>query len=166
MASRMRTAFKLRVAFSAQSVAFPRLSPELVGLNWTLSRSLVTPFGATVLNGVGAGSKADFRAELKLGPVPKALHLAVAKEISRQETVFVEEGEFRGVLFRIVTGSKQLAAAARSVLTSTQAFEGGVTLLAQDAAPAQQAAHYDKTRKLAVAGGVSDALLQAIINDL
>lgn len=164
--AKMCTPRALRAAFGTQAVPFPRLSPELVGLNWTLARSLVTPFGATALNAAGAGTKGNFSAELKLGPVPKAAHLAVAKEISRQETVFVEEGEFRGVLFRIVTGNKQLAAAARSALSSTQAFEGGVTVLAQETGAVEQAAYYDKTKKLAVAGGVSDALLQAILNDL
>ena len=156
----------LRAAFGAQPVPFPRLSPELVGLNWTLARALVTPFGNTALNAAGAGARGDFSAELKLGPVPKAAHLAVAKEISRQETVFVEEGEFRGVLFRIVTGNRQLAAAARGALSSAQAFEGGVTVLAQEVAGAPGAAYYDKTRRLAVAGGVSEALLVAILNDL
>lgn len=166
MAHRIHRGLALKAAFGVQSVAFPRLSAELVGLNWGLSRSLVTPFGSTVLNGAGAGTKGEFGGEVKLGAVPKSVHLAVAKEISRQDAVYVEEGEFRGVLFRIVTGNKRIASAARSALTSTQAFQGGVTVLAQDAAAVQQSAFYDKSKKLAVAGGISEALLQSIINDL
>ena len=69
MAHRIHRGLALKAAFGVQSVAFPRLSAELVGLNWGLSRSLVTPFGSTVLNGAGAGTKGEFGGEVKLGAV-------------------------------------------------------------------------------------------------
>jgi hypothetical protein len=166
IATRLYRGLLLKAQFCAEaSTKFPRITKEQIEANWRLATNLVTPSGKTQLNGARAGGKSSFNSTLKAGPIPKNHHVTVAKEISKAETVFIEEGEFRGVLFKIITGSPELAAAARGTLTSTQAFDSGITVLLCDKTDLKGAAYYDKQKKLLVSNGVSDTLLQSVIND-
>lgn len=167
MANRLCRNLALRAQFGSEStVKFPRISKEQLEANWKLAKSLVTPLNKTLLNSVRSGKKSSFSGEVKVGTIPKNFHVTVAKEISKSDTVFVEEGEFRGILFKIVTGSPELAEAARGVLTSSQSFEDGVTVLACDKTDLKGSAYFDKSKKLLVSGGVSETILQEAINSL
>lgn len=167
MASRLYRSLALKAKFCSEStIKFPRIAKEQIEANWRLAKSLVTPSSKVEVNSSRGGSKGSFSAPLKVGTIPKNHHVSAAKEISKSETVFVEEGEFRGVLFKIITGDATLAAQARAVLTSTQASEGSVTILLNNSSELSQAAYLDKTKKLLVAGGISEGLLQEAINSL
>lgn len=166
MSNRLIRSSRLSASFSGEVVRFPRIPADQIAVNWQLARSLVTPLGTTSINEASAGGKSTFTSTLKVGDVPRAIHLSVAKEISRSETVYVEEGEFRGVLFRIVTGSPQTASAARGVLTTKGGFEGGITVLVSEDSEQGGEAFYDKTKKLLISRGISESLLQSTINDM
>jgi hypothetical protein len=167
MANRLYRSLALKAKFCSDStIKFPRIAKEKIEANWRLAKSLITPQHKVEVNGAKGGSKSSYSAQLKVGTIPKNLHVTVAKEISKTDTVFIEEGEFRGVLFKIITGNPEQAAQARAVLTSSQAFEDGVTVLVGDNTDLGQSAYFDKTKKLVVAGGVSDSLLQETINSL
>ena len=166
IATRLYRRLILKAEFCTEaSTKFPRIAKEQIEANWRLAKNLITPSGKTQLNGVKGAGKGDFNTPLKVGPIPKNYHVTLAKDISRAETVFVEEGEFRGVLFRIITGNSELAAAARSSLTSSQSFESGVTVMMCDKTDLKGVAYYDKTKKLLVTNGVSDDLLQSVLNE-
>lgn len=167
MANRLYRSLALKARFCSEStIKFPRIAKEQIEANWRLAKSLVTPKHKVEVNSSRGGQKGSFSAQLKVGTIPKNHHISAAKEISKSETVFVEEGEFRGVLFKIITGSPDLAAQARAALTSTQTAEDAVTVLLSEGAELSQAAYLDKSKKLLVAGGVSEGLLQEAINSL
>jgi hypothetical protein len=146
--------------------SLPGLSQAEIKRNWDLSKSLVTPHHSSTLNGAKKGKADNSEANIKAGAIPKEAHIAIAQEISRSEKVFIEEGEFKGVLFRIVTGDAGLAGSARAVLANSSAFEGGVTVVLGKAADLQGQAFFDKTRKLLLANAVSGKVLQEVINGL
>lgn len=167
MANRLYRSLALKAQFCSEStIKFPRISKEQLEANWKLAKSLVTPLHKTLLNSAKSGRKSNFSGELKVGVIPKNFHVIVAKEISKSEIVFVEEGEFRGILFKVITGDAELAEAARSVLSSTQAFEEGVTVLACGKTDLKGSAYLDKSKKLLVSGGISESILQEAINSL
>lgn len=154
---------------SSGGIKFPRLTKEQIETNWKLAKSLVTPFGRTIVNAAqSSGAAKSESLTLKTGAMPKNHHISAAKEISASETVYVEEGEYNGVQVKFITGSEGLAAQAKSVLSSSRPFEQGLTVLLTraEANNFKGQAFYDKSKKLVVANGVNTQLLQSVLSDL
>lgn len=161
-----RSSTRSTMRLFASTATQPGLSQPEIKRNWDLSKSLITPHNSSLLNASKKGTADKSDAVIKVGAIPKDSHIAIAQDISRSEKVFIEEGEFKGVLFRIITGDAALAGSARAVLTNASPFEGGVTVVLGKAVDLNGQAFFDKSRKLLLTNGVSGKILQEVINGL
>ena len=125
-------------AISEDTVSFPREQDGLnYKLNWELAKALVTPFNHVAHNTSKAGSAGGSKTQVvEKGKEVNAtqyaeLHRKLAKQLSKGEKVFVEEGELGGLHVRIIGSTAEVAGNAKAVLKSVNAkdFIGNVTVL-------------------------------------
>mmetsp|Transcript_48000 Transcript_48000/g.55512 ORF Transcript_48000/g.55512 Transcript_48000/m.55512 type:complete len:208 (+) Transcript_48000:66-689(+) len=125
-------------ALNEDTISFPREGEGLnYKLNWELARAMVTPYSHVAHNTTKSGSAGGSKTQVvsKGKEVNAAqyteLHRKIAKQLSKGEKVFVEEGELGGLHVRIVSSSADAAGNARAVLKEVNAkdFKGNVTVL-------------------------------------
>lgn len=98
---------------------------------------------------------------------PLPLHIALAKSISANPTVYIEEGEVSGVSARVVSGDSGLAAQGRAILSSGTAFSetNGISVLLTSDVDFEGKLYFDKSRKLAIGNHISQADFTEILNN-